>query len=234
MSPSDLHEDADDRSPAGRRREKVRRAILKAAEKVFEKEGRAGLSIRRLAETIDYSPAAIYKYFGSKNELVDVLKEAFFQRILDQVDAAKDEASPFLDRARRCVIVYVETAIEKPHHYMTAFSAFDAQACENGAPSPTWDDFTTSVKGRAFMVLVNMVREGQTLGLFDASLEPHHAAKSMWASMHGLAQLLIHAPRFPQMLPPQSKADGLIGFHADLVIRALLRRDTVSHSIGAK
>ena len=53
----------------------MRGAILEAAERVFSVEGEAGLSIRRLAEEIDYSPSAIYKYFGSKDELVDELKE---------------------------------------------------------------------------------------------------------------------------------------------------------------
>ena len=69
-------------TPAERRRIRVRGAILEAAERVFAVEGEAGLSIRRIADEIDYSPAAIYKYFGSKDELIDELKEAFFGRIL--------------------------------------------------------------------------------------------------------------------------------------------------------
>ena len=52
-------------SPAERRRLRVRGAILDAAEKVFAEEGETGLSIRRIADEIDYSPAAIYKYFSS-------------------------------------------------------------------------------------------------------------------------------------------------------------------------
>ena len=64
-------------TPASRRREKVRQTILEAAERVFAEEGYEGLSIRRLAEEIDYSPSAIYKYFASKTELVGCLKEAF-------------------------------------------------------------------------------------------------------------------------------------------------------------
>ncbi len=56
----------DDLTPAERRRLKVRDAIIEAAEDLFTKEGEQGISMRRLAEAIDYSPAAIYKYFDSK------------------------------------------------------------------------------------------------------------------------------------------------------------------------
>ena len=67
-----------EQTPATRRRNKVREAILAAAERMFAKEGESGLSIRRLAEEIDYSPSAIYKYFGSKEELLEELKDSFF------------------------------------------------------------------------------------------------------------------------------------------------------------
>ena len=53
--------DNDDLSPAERRRRKVRDAIVSAAEEIFAEEGEAGLSMRRIAERIDYSPAALYK-----------------------------------------------------------------------------------------------------------------------------------------------------------------------------
>ena len=87
-------------SPAQRRRNKVRARILSAAERVFAREGASGLSIRRLAETIDYSPAAIYKYFSSKDELVDELKETFFELILENVNRIVDTSTPFAERAR--------------------------------------------------------------------------------------------------------------------------------------
>ena len=83
-------------SPAERRRHKIRARILSAAEQVFAREGVDGLSIRRLAENIDYSPAAIYKYFKSKDELVDELKETFFGLILPS-------------RQALCLICYLKT-----------------------------------------------------------------------------------------------------------------------------
>lgn len=212
-----------DESPAERRRQRVRNTILDAAERVFSQEGETGLSIRRLADEIDYSPAAIYKYFGSKEELLDELKESFFERLMSTVDKAALSSLPFEARARHCFSKYVETAIARPHHYAAAFSS----AGEMLAPveeGTHWFEFENSHKGQAFMVVVGLVREGQEIGVFDATFDPYLAAKSLWASMHGIALLLIHLPGFPVIRPtPDQGIDTaeFIQFHAGLMFRSL-------------
>lgn len=209
-------------SPADRRRQKIRGAILEAAERVFAEEGESGLSIRRLADAIDYSPSAIYKYFGSKDELIDELKEAFFGRLMACMDRAAFQSLPFEQRIRRCFMTYVEVATERPHHYLAAFSSSgDGSAAE---PRLQGADFWSSEKGKAFGIVVAVVREGQEAGLFDRSLEPLQAARSLWASMHGLAQLLISAPHFSETVAgknePVSNSE-FTAFHVDLMIRGL-------------
>lgn len=210
-------------SPAERRRQRVRSSILDAAERVFSKEGEAGLSIRRLADEIDYSPAAIYKYFGSKDELLDELKESFFERLMSTIDKASLTALPFEARVRQCFARYVETAIERPHHYAAAFSSVPDTSAAHLADI-CWEEFETSHKGQAFMVVVGLVREGQEIGVFDASFDPFIAAKSLWASMHGVALLLIHLPGFPVILPTPDhglNTAAFIQFHAGLLFRSL-------------
>lgn len=210
-------------SPAERRRQKVRGAILEAAERVFSVEGEAGLSIRRLAEEIDYSPSAIYKYFGSKEELVDQLKEAFFERLMANVDPAAFEALTFDQRVRRCFSAYIEVAIDRPHHYLAAFSA----ASSASAPDPSaqdWRLFQQTSKGQAFGMVVSLVEEGQAARVFDPALDAVLAAKSLWASMHGLALLLIHNPAMPAMVPDRSRLisnEAFIAFHVGLMVRSL-------------
>lgn len=206
-------------SPAERRRNKIRARILSAAERVFAREGAEGLSIRRLAENIDYSPAAIYKYFKSKDELVDELKETFFELILENVHEIADKSTPFSERARDCVATYVQVATEKPYHYAAAFageSHLDAPA--DGEPG-----FAHSKKGQAFLVLSGMIAEGVEMGVFRQDLDPVLAAKSIWASMHGLAMMIVHIPTFPALKADQETMvkDDFILFHADQVIRGL-------------
>ncbi|MCA8898255.1 MAG: TetR/AcrR family transcriptional regulator [Hyphomonas sp.] len=210
-------------TPARRRRKKVKESILAAAEKVFAEEGESGLSIRRLAEKIDYSPSAIYKYFGSKEELLDELKEAFFARLMEKVARISDTARPFRERAHDCLTGYVKTAVERPHHYAAAFSTIPSPD-EVAARAPVcWDSFIDTRKGQAFRVLVDIVEEGQANRAFDKAMCPVAAAKSVWASLHGLALLMIHMPLLPEVqphggaLPP----DAFVAFHADLLLRGL-------------
>lgn len=212
-----------DLSPAERRRQRVRDAIIAAAERVFAREGEEGLSIRRLADEIDYSPSAIYKYFGSKEELVEELKDAFFERLLAHVDDTSSGCMTFAERARACVETYVRTAVERPYHYAAAFSSIQVPDSCQSRPLPDWPTFSKTPKGRAFQVLIDMVTEGQALDVFDATHNPFLAAKSVWASSHGLASLMIHVPQFWAVVPegePPSR-DEFIAFHADLIFRSL-------------
>jgi len=209
----------DEASPAERRRHKVRMAILDAAERVFAEEGAEGLSIRRLAEEIDYSPAAIYKYFGSKEELVDELKESFFASILAQVDEVQSSDSPFRHRAMDCIKRYIQTALEKPQHYLAAFSGITAP---DGGIDPA------SNKARAFEFLIQMVSEGQAAGHFDTRHPPDTLAKSVWACCHGAASLMAHMPQFPAAMPGHVDdlldREGFLDMHAEVVLMGLYRR----------
>src|SRR5947207_9749936 len=66
-----------------RDRETVRRAILDAARDLFTTEGYRNVSIRKIAERIEYSPAAIYSYFPSKDDIFFALAEEGFRLLGD-------------------------------------------------------------------------------------------------------------------------------------------------------
>lgn len=206
-------------SPAEKRRLKVRESILAAAERVFAKEGEAGLSIRRLAKKIDYSPAAIYKYFESKDDLVDELKDAFFERLLVQVHRIADKSTPFPERMADCLSTYVKEGLSSPHHYAAAFVG---TATDRGLDALD-AGFTERSKGQAFHVLMGMVSEGIELGHFRSNLKPELAAKSIWASLHGLTMMMIHIPTFPRLTSESDAPDRetFIKMHADQLVRGL-------------
>jgi AcrR family transcriptional regulator len=64
-----------------REREAVARAILDAARDLFVKDGYHNVSIRKMAERIEYSPAAIYSYFPSKDHIFFALAEEGFRML---------------------------------------------------------------------------------------------------------------------------------------------------------
>lgn len=202
-------------SPADRRRERVRSLILQAAEQVFREEGEDGLSIRRLADEVDYSPAAIYKYFGSKSELVEELKNAFFGKLLDAMDQ-HDRSGDFINFFIEGLMLYVSTAMSSPHHYSAAFTLLDDRDEAEAVPS----DMPCSKKDIAFQRLLAMVEEGIELGALRSDIAPDMIAKSLWASAHGLVMIATHFPGFPQNLPVPSDTtlDAFIRFHCEQAV----------------
>lgn len=213
-------------SPAERRRLKVRDAIIEAAEAIFSEEGEAGLSMRRIAERIDYSPAALYKYFESKEALFREIRESFFERVLTRMqDVCADiEQGPLL--CTKCMRAYVLTGLEQPAHYKLAFTGFPEDN------DPEEETYAFAAAGHLHQMIKQSIEEGW---FRDMDLEV--AAKSVWAASHGLTSLAVTIPNFPAGLPGfgteamckidptegevRTQLETLISFHAQMLMRGL-------------
>jgi hypothetical protein len=93
------------------------------------------------------------------------------------------------------------------------------------------DVFSKSHKGKAFGNLVALVADGQEAGVFRSDIGAVLAAKSVWAAMHGLAQLMTHMPNFSDMILSEDALEpqSFIHQHVDLVLRGLEIQPTESH-----
>src|SRR5262245_50060419 len=85
-----------------RDRESVQRSILDAARDLFVHEGFANVSIRKIAERIEYSPAAIYGYFPSKDDIFFALAEEGFRLLCgDDPGAAVPDGTDAVESLRQ-------------------------------------------------------------------------------------------------------------------------------------
>src|SRR5262245_10572080 len=80
-----------------RERQAVHQAILDAARDLFIAEGYRNVSIRKIAERIEYSPAAIYGYFPSKDAIFYALAEEGFHRLDARIRAVPTTDDPLAD-----------------------------------------------------------------------------------------------------------------------------------------
>jgi len=62
-----------------REKEALRQDILDAARELFVEEGYDNVSMRRVAEKIEYSPTTIYLYFEDKASLLYAICEETFR-----------------------------------------------------------------------------------------------------------------------------------------------------------
>src|SRR5204863_7808267 len=102
-----------------RDREAVRRAILDAARDLFVAEGFRNVSIRKIAGRIEYSPAAIYGYFPSKDDIFFALAEEGFHLLCARgaAPAADTPAVEPLDRIRAIFWRLYEFSREHPQYF---------------------------------------------------------------------------------------------------------------------
>ena len=103
-----------------RDREAVRRSILDAARELFVTEGYQNVSIRKIAERIEYSPAAIYGYFPSKDDIFFALAEEGFH-LLHRPLEHPDASVPPLDVVRKMLWHFYEFSVEQPQYFALMF-----------------------------------------------------------------------------------------------------------------
>ncbi len=213
----------DDVTPADRRRQRVRDLILDAAETLFAEEGEAGLTIRGIAERIDYSPGAIYQYFRSKEAILQTIREMFFARLLERLDdvtAGRDMSVACMQDGLRA---YIDCGLEQPNHYRMAFA--------EGAEAMPEED-TADVPQDSKMLEAAQRLQGMVCGLVEAGLiaplDPALAASSVWPCLHGLTLLLVEHPDFPHKMLGSNhiNREALIDFHITMLVRGLGAPDT--------
>src|SRR5579863_9246935 len=65
-----------------REKKELRQEILDAARDLFVREGFENVSMRKIAEKIEYSATTIYLYFQDKAELLDCICEETLDRLV--------------------------------------------------------------------------------------------------------------------------------------------------------
>ncbi len=160
----------------------MRKMILNAAMQLFVKDGYDGVSIRKIASKIEYSPGTIYTYFEDKDSIFYALHvEGFGMLYQKQLSAQsiKDPRERLIAHGR----AYIEFAIENQQYYdiMFIIRAPEEIICK----LEDWDHGL-----RSFELLIRNVAECQSAGFFKKQ-NTESVAFLLWSTVHGMASLLI-------------------------------------------
>ncbi|HEU0002835.1 MAG TPA: TetR/AcrR family transcriptional regulator [Ktedonobacteraceae bacterium] len=100
-----------------REKQEVRQGILMAAREIARQEGWQSVTIRKVAERIEYSPPTIYEYFESKEDiLLELLRGGFCQMAAALRTARETTADPE-QRLINMAEVYWNFAMNNPELY---------------------------------------------------------------------------------------------------------------------
>jgi AcrR family transcriptional regulator len=168
-----------------RERDETRAKIANAARELFAREGYDAVSMRRIAEAIEYSPTAIYVHFKDKETLFQELCRQDFGK-LAEVFAQLARVEDPVDRIRQIGSAYVRFALLYPNHYRLMFMTGRQQpvhADHSHRGDPDYDAY-------AFLRLA--VQQAQEAGIFLPHLKDAELlAQVFWATAHGVASLQI-------------------------------------------
>lgn len=162
----------------------LREALLQAAERVLEREGLSGLTLRAVAREAGVSHAAPTHHFGDLTGLISELAAVGFRQFNIAMASADDTATTPLERALARPKAYVAYAQAHPGMYGIMFRT---ERLDYSRPS-LHEAAEASFAGLANAV--GMMRQEQISG--DAlTLNQGAAIARAWSMVHGFTMLLL-------------------------------------------
>lgn len=172
-----------------REREKLetRDRILDAARELFATEGYEGVSMRQVAEKIEYSPTAIYVYFTDKEELFRELCHEDYARLAQVFQSSVMSTEP-VERLKQIGAIYTEFGTRYPNHYKFMFMM--------PHPAQEFDETDRDMHGNpekdAYAFLKWAVQQAIDAGSFREDVcDAEVVSQTLWAAVHGVISLEI-------------------------------------------
>lgn len=163
---------------------------MDTARRLFAAQGYHAVSMRRIADAIEYSPAAIYVHFKDKEALIRELCTEDFRKLGAEFMRLAEVADP-IDRIRRAGQLYIRFAAEHPNHYKLMFmTEMSAESLEQFNPEAFPEHGNPEVDAYAF--LRHSVEEAMDAGRFRPELtDVQLVTQTFWAIVHGVASLQV-------------------------------------------
>jgi AcrR family transcriptional regulator len=209
-----------------REREKadVRERILDAARELFARDGIEAVTMRAIANAIEYSAPVIYSHFADKQSLIQELCYRDF-RALAQAFGKIGRIEDPIDRLRRIGEAYVDFALEHPSQYRFLFMTPKPAGAQD---MMLQGEMKGNPEEDAYGFLSNTVAEGITAGCFRPEYrDVEELAQMVWATTHGIVSLQLAKADCPwiEWRDARTTANKLV----DAVLRGIIR-DPLSFS----
>lgn len=183
---NDVNKNVNSQSRRVQHKAQLRQSILDAAGALFLAEGYDGISMRRIAEKIGYTPTTIYIHFKNKDDMLLALLEEGYAQF---GEALAEVAGRKRDPVRRLAAIgsaYLEWGLAHPMHYQLMFMrradflAVSLAASRDGRV----DSFGVLLAAVQAALDAHAIREGDAMA--------HSLA--LWAVVHGVVALAVMMP----------------------------------------
>ncbi len=170
-----------------RQRDDVKAKIINAARDLFVTEGVESVSMRKIADVVEYSPTVIYQYFADKEALLHEICSEDFATLAETFQELAKIEDP-LKRIYEIGVTYGRFGLAYPNHYrlmfMTPYHGVredESDECRKGNPDEDAYAFLHYTVGQA--IEAKKFRDGLT--------DAHLISQVLWAGVHGLVSLQV-------------------------------------------
>lgn len=201
----------------------IRDKILDAARELFVQHGYEGVSMRKVAEKIEYSPTTIYLHFADKESLFHELCHRDFAHLARVFQEGAKQRTTQADPVQRLLqagLGYVQFGAQYPNHYKLMFMT--------PHPQPRPGDWDKERKGNpeldAYAFLKLGVQHAVDAGVFREGLnDVELLSQTLWAAVHGVISLEIAKSNdhWVEWRPLKKRAELML----DAVMRGLLKKE---------
>jgi AcrR family transcriptional regulator len=190
-----------------REKEEVRSIILTTAWQLVKEEGWQSLSIRKIADAIEYSIPVIYDHFENKEAILLEFSKEGLRLLTQKMQKAKSKHGKPADQLKAMAEAYWDFALKNKEYYQLMYGVGMA-SCEAETPM----DDRTSFRNLITEPIVEIISKSKQPGT-NPCLKYH----TFWSILHGLISIrLMRTSDVSDQLNKLVVADAIEGFIKNL------------------
>jgi len=201
-----------------RDKQRMRERVLDAARELFALHGYEAVTMRKIAERIEYTTTLIYQHFPDKETLIREIVAHDFQSFAQEFRRCAQIADPIV-RILAMAKVFVDFGVQHPNHYRLMFMSPPSSEVKQANLAAIRSDPAQDV----YTFFKVAIEEAMRKDLLRPELDdPELLVQSLWSGMHGVVSLHIAKGRDPWI--EWRSLDRISSLLVDLLLRGI-RRD---------
>lgn len=166
-----------------RQRKEVRESILNSAWQLVNEEGWQNLSIRKIADAIEYSVPVVYDHFENKEAILSEFNRKGFKLLGDALNEAKEKHTQSAHQLEAIAYAYWDFAFQNKEYYQLMY----------GLGMPTCESLNQVPELTAFVGVMHSTID-EILKQANNKTETWLKVHSFWSMIHGLVSINLVAP----------------------------------------
>ncbi len=185
-----------------RQMEKVRSTILQQSWQIVQEEGWQALSIRKIADAIEYSTPVVYKHFESKDAIVEEFTKQGYHLLAEKLERTQAQHDHPTQQLTAISHEYWDFAFNHAKHYQIMFGL--------GIPTCEMIHGIEEMKKVSDVMLFSINRAIESSK--DPDADGHLKLRTFWSILHGMVAIEMLSSRGCYEKTRQILDDAVEGF----------------------